>query len=132
MNHDPRYFKEPDKFIPERWLDDKRFISDVKSAFQPFGVGPRSCAGRRFVAYHLLFFFFGFFQGYAHHNFMVSNTDIRRSLAIAEMKLIISRILWNFDLDLPLESATWADNLKIYHLWDITPFYIKLTPVKRG
>lgn len=49
MNHNPESFEDPETFIPERWLGDARFESDNHDAFQPFGVGPRSCAGRRSV-----------------------------------------------------------------------------------
>ncbi|KAL5353083.1 hypothetical protein ACLOAV_001113 [Pseudogymnoascus australis] len=39
-------FKEPNSFIPERFLDDPRFASDNKQALQPFSLGPRNCIGR--------------------------------------------------------------------------------------
>ncbi|KFY45029.1 hypothetical protein V495_03143 [Pseudogymnoascus sp. VKM F-4514 (FW-929)] len=39
-------FREPNSFIPERFLDDPRFASDNKHALQPFSVGPRNCLGR--------------------------------------------------------------------------------------
>lgn len=31
------------------------------------------------------------------------------SLAYAEMRLILTRVLWNFDLELQAESKNWAD-----------------------
>jgi len=40
-------FKDPQKFIPERWLDDERFVNDKKAAFQPFSYGPRDCIGKK-------------------------------------------------------------------------------------
>ncbi|OJJ55057.1 hypothetical protein ASPSYDRAFT_135540 [Aspergillus sydowii CBS 593.65] len=36
-------FHKPDQFIPARWLED---MGDNREAFQPFGVGPRTCIGR--------------------------------------------------------------------------------------
>ncbi|GIX91132.1 probable cytochrome P450 49a1 [Caerostris darwini] len=42
---DPRNFKNPDKFLPERWLDKEEKPNPF--AFVPFGFGPRSCVGRR-------------------------------------------------------------------------------------
>ncbi|OBT98661.2 hypothetical protein VE01_03550 [Pseudogymnoascus verrucosus] len=39
-------FREPNSFIPERFLDDPRFASDNKHALQPFSLGPRNCVGR--------------------------------------------------------------------------------------
>jgi len=41
-----RNFREPDSFIPERWLNDPRFDTDDKKAFQPFSYGPRNCLGK--------------------------------------------------------------------------------------
>jgi len=41
-------FFEPDVFIPERWLDNapRACAQDVKSAVQPWTLGPRACLGR--------------------------------------------------------------------------------------
>ncbi|KAF4948832.1 hypothetical protein FSARC_13638 [Fusarium sarcochroum] len=40
---DPRNFREPESFLPERWLDLKP--SDNKAAFVPFSLGPHACIG---------------------------------------------------------------------------------------
>jgi cytochrome P450 len=45
MFHDPRYFIEPDVFIPERWLDRPELVLR-KDAFNPFMTGPYNCAGK--------------------------------------------------------------------------------------
>jgi cytochrome P450 len=37
-------FRNPDKYIPERWLEQEH--SDKRSAFHPFSFGPRSCIGK--------------------------------------------------------------------------------------
>jgi cytochrome P450 len=42
---DERYFKEPDKWIPERWSTQPELIKD-RAAFIPFSIGPYSCVGR--------------------------------------------------------------------------------------
>ncbi|KAI0388253.1 cytochrome P450 [Xylariaceae sp. FL0594] len=47
LHHDERYFSDPFTFHPERWLvDDPAALSRMHSAFTPFSLGPRSCAGK--------------------------------------------------------------------------------------
>ncbi|EPE26987.1 Cytochrome P450 [Glarea lozoyensis ATCC 20868] len=45
-NRHSGYFKDPNSFIPERWLKNTGYESDKKSAFHPFQTGPRACAGQ--------------------------------------------------------------------------------------
>ncbi|XP_012278033.1 cytochrome P450 6k1-like [Orussus abietinus] len=42
INHDPKYFKNPEEFIPGREKS-----NDILGASMAFGVGPRSCVGQR-------------------------------------------------------------------------------------
>lgn len=48
-HHSSRNFKDADRFVPERWLDDPRYADDNKEAFTPFSQGPRNCIGKRCV-----------------------------------------------------------------------------------
>jgi cytochrome P450 len=48
MQHDPRWFPEPDSFDPDRWLDERR-AAVPRHAYLPFGSGPRSCVGEQFA-----------------------------------------------------------------------------------
>ena len=44
----PRYFEQPDAFLPERWDGD--LVERLpKFAYFPFGGGPRLCIGSRFA-----------------------------------------------------------------------------------
>jgi len=43
LHHNPRYWKEPHKFMPERFLGDW-----PRDAFIPFSQGAHACLGRRF------------------------------------------------------------------------------------
>jgi cytochrome P450 len=48
LHRDPRYWHEPDKFLPERWLDGS--TKDLpKFVYFPFGGGPRICIGNTFA-----------------------------------------------------------------------------------
>ena len=41
-----RNFRDPDMFIPERWLDHDLYKTDRKEVLQPFAMGPRNCLGK--------------------------------------------------------------------------------------
>ncbi|KAK9966094.1 hypothetical protein ABG768_003223 [Culter alburnus] len=44
-SRDPKHFRDPDAFVPQRWLS--RSEGSHPYASVPFGVGKRSCIGRR-------------------------------------------------------------------------------------
>lgn len=49
IHHDARYWVEPEKFLPERWLagpDDPLYPGGTKGAWRPFEHGPRDCIGQ--------------------------------------------------------------------------------------
>ncbi|KAH7062264.1 cytochrome P450 [Macrophomina phaseolina] len=89
----PRNFRDPDAFIPERWLPGTGYDDDKKNALQPFSYGPRNCIGQN-LAYH-------------------------------EMRMILAKVLWNFDIELCPESAGWM-NQKIWSLWAKPPLWVKV------
>jgi len=97
--HSTSNFKDPDKFVPERWLGEERYKDDRKDAFKPFSHGPRNCIGI--------------------------------NLAYAEMRLILARLLWNFDMELCEESNDWVTGMRVYAVYQRPPLMIKLTPVTR-
>jgi cytochrome P450 len=47
-HRDPRFFDDPDKFLPERWSSE-RSKEVPKYAYFPFGGGPRICVGSNFA-----------------------------------------------------------------------------------
>lgn len=49
------------------------------------------------------------------------------SLAYVEMKLILARVVWNFDMELDATSKDWA-NQKMFILWDKPALMVRLTP----
>ena len=47
IHREPRYWPQPDAFIPERWLVDKNDpLYPVKGAWRGFEFGPRNCIGQ--------------------------------------------------------------------------------------
>ncbi len=48
MHRDPRYYEDPLKFRPERWLDGSTSMLPGYAYF-PFGGGPRLCIGQSFA-----------------------------------------------------------------------------------
>lgn len=44
--HSERNFRDPDLFVPERWMGDPRYADDKKASIQPFSFGPRNCLGK--------------------------------------------------------------------------------------
>ncbi|KAF5236750.1 hypothetical protein FANTH_11157 [Fusarium anthophilum] len=101
--HRPAYqspfnFKEPQEFIPERWLGDTKYASDNKDVLQPFSVGPRDCIGKSF--------------------------------AYTETRVLLTRLLWKFDLELLPESKDWIVQ-KVYFLYEKPAMHVKMTEVVR-
>ena len=45
-SHNPATFRDPNEFIPERWIDDA-YASDSKIAMQPFSLGPGVVSARQ-------------------------------------------------------------------------------------
>jgi cytochrome P450 len=46
-------------------------------------------------------------------------------LAMAEMRAILARVLWHFDIRLCEESQHW-DQQKVFILWDKPDLFVKL------
>lgn len=97
----PLNFSNPNSFIPERWLSNHPgFESDQKEALQPFSFGPRK---RRKTK--------------------------QNSLAYAELRLILTKILYSFDMELMEHHDDWLQQ-KIYIMWEKKPLMVRLTPAQ--
>lgn len=48
LHHDPRFWEEPDRFLPERWTEANE-QRRPRFAYFPFGAGPRVCIGNHFA-----------------------------------------------------------------------------------
>ncbi|KAK8022078.1 cytochrome P450 [Apiospora rasikravindrae] len=56
---------------------------------------------------------------------------IGKNLAYAEMRLILAKIVYNFDMRIAEESRGWLEGQKAFTVWDKPPLQVYLTPVKR-
>ncbi|KAM7187771.1 hypothetical protein V8F20_010828 [Naviculisporaceae sp. PSN 640] len=125
MTHSTKYFTDPEEFIPERWLaDNPRFPNDTLEASQPFSVGPRNCIGKKYVM-----------PSPDGAMKMLEDTDYLvtiPSLAYVEMRVIVARLLWNFDLEFadPVKAEKWLDQ-RVFNLWLKPDLDYKLTFVRR-
>ncbi|HWF62558.1 MAG TPA: cytochrome P450 [Nitrospira sp.] len=48
LHRHPAFWTNPDRFLPERWLDGER--PAARYAYLPFGAGPRACVGIHFAS----------------------------------------------------------------------------------
>ncbi|KAI1366623.1 cytochrome P450 [Xylaria arbuscula] len=100
-----RFFHEPLKFRPERWLppDDLRFDPAFKDddlkASKPFSQGLRGCPGG--------------------------------SIAMAIVRLFIAKIVWRFDLETTHNDISFDKDFKFMTFWERPDFFVRMTPVKR-
>ena len=49
----PSNFRNPDSFVPERWLNDCAYSSDNRECFRPFAFGPRDCLGQSMAIHEM-------------------------------------------------------------------------------
>lgn len=86
MGRSERFFDNPKEFRPERWIDelDKR----GPSGLTPDNVlKPFSLGPRNCVG---------------------------KLLALAEAKLVIAKLMWNFDIELDGPHDTWVEDARFY------------------
>ncbi|KAL2205465.1 averantin oxidoreductase [Sarocladium strictum] len=108
QTHSPHNFRQPEDFIPERWLD-PAFDSDKKDASQPFSLGPRGCIGR-----HLSYLELRLILGNLLWHYDLERSDIGTPGAVDN---------WDPTNDLQY--------VKAFNTWNKPPLMCKLTKVKR-
>lgn len=53
----------------------------------------------------------------------------QHSMAYVEMRMIMVKVLWNFDYELCDENDNWLDQ-KVYLVWKKEPLMVQLKPRK--
>ncbi|KAF3058220.1 Isotrichodermin C-15 hydroxylase [Daldinia childiae] len=99
-NRDPNYFHSASAFIPERWLPEVH--SDPTSPFSKDcreAVQPFSLGPR---------------------------SCLGQNLAMAELRLIISKLLWTFDFEAIEEERLDWENLRVFLLIEKKPIQVKI------
>ncbi|KAF2632594.1 cytochrome P450 [Macroventuria anomochaeta] len=89
-------FTDPLRFIPERCTGDERFVGDKRAAVHPFSVGSRDCLGKK-----------------------------QYGMAKHEMRLILVKVLWSFDIELCEQQGDWLDQ-KVFLTWEKMPLMVRL------
>ncbi|OJJ85332.1 cytochrome P450 [Aspergillus glaucus CBS 516.65] len=92
-------FTEAESFIPERWLDNE---------------DPKFASDNRDA-----------FQPFSYG----PRNCLGKNMAYAEMRVILAKLLWNFDMELRDECRDWSNQLS-YSLWQKTPLMATLNPVE--
>ncbi|KIW76458.1 hypothetical protein Z517_11204 [Fonsecaea pedrosoi CBS 271.37] len=106
-SHDPRNFFRPEDFLPERWLcADKHADGDV--AADKFSGDDRAATQP---------FSFG------------PRNCIGMNMAYSEIRLIVCKLLWRFDLKLAAchQGGNWLDQ-EMYTLWEKPSLMVELVP----
>ncbi|TLD33397.1 hypothetical protein PspLS_01571 [Pyricularia sp. CBS 133598] len=99
-NHYPGNWVKPEEFIPERWLKD---ADPIYEADKKDAFNPFNHGGRDCIG---------------------------KNLAYSEMRMILARMLFNYDMELDEQSKNWADGMPAYILWDKPEMFVHLKPRK--
>ncbi|CAK7224952.1 hypothetical protein SCUCBS95973_005693 [Sporothrix curviconia] len=97
-SHAADNFRDPDAFIPERWMD-PAYSADKKLASQSFSLGPRGCIGKDL-------------------SYMEQRVTLARALFNFELSLADDAREWDTDNNM--------QNMKAYSTWQKPPLPVKL------
>lgn len=59
---------------------------------------------------------------------MLTGRITPHSLAEAEMRIIVARLLWNFDIEVADRSKNWMAKQKSYLMWEKPGLHVYLKP----
>ncbi|CZS95626.1 hypothetical protein WAI453_001515 [Rhynchosporium graminicola] len=96
IGRSPLHFYQPESFVPERWLGEA-------------GIGFENDKKTATQA-----FSFG------------PRNCIGKNLALMEMRIIMCRLVWNFDMELHPDSRGWLSRQKMFTTWHKTDMKVRL------
>ncbi|GLA68633.1 hypothetical protein AtubIFM55763_005374 [Aspergillus tubingensis] len=102
VTRSPTHFWNPDKFIPDRWLNgaDGPYQKDNKAAFHPFSTGPRGCIGQ--------------------------------DMAYGMTKVVFCKFATEFNCELASDdTGSWLSGLRSWGTWDVPPLMVRVSRVER-
>ncbi|KAI8942932.1 hypothetical protein NX059_000970 [Plenodomus lindquistii] len=106
VHYNPDNFAQPETFKPERWLSPDHPLYDPQFSSDKKGAFQPFSFGPR--------------------------NCIGKNLAYGELRLMASRLFWNFDIELHPESSNWVDQQRVFILWEKVPLMVQLKQVERG
>eukprot|EP00058_Branchiostoma_floridae_P003704 XP_002589192.1 hypothetical protein BRAFLDRAFT_74651 [Branchiostoma floridae] len=62
LHVDPKYWPDPERFDPTRFLDSDGHLAQGTESFLPFSTGPRRCLGEQLAKFELFLFFTSLLQ----------------------------------------------------------------------
>lgn len=101
LQFSPEHFTNPETFLPDRWLPPPARPAEIIN-HRPGAIQPFGLGPRRCIG---------------------------RELGWVEMRLIITRMLWNFDISIadPANALDW-NSLKTYILVEKEPVMVRFMP----
>lgn len=100
--HSQLNWTRADEFLPERWIEYEDELSEFHSDKR------------------------GALQNFSYG----PRNCLGKGMAWAEMKIIMAKLLWAFDMELDESVKDWTKQ-KIFLVWEKKPLYITLTPAPR-
>ncbi|KAI1131180.1 cytochrome P450 [Nemania abortiva] len=102
MNRDPKYFHASASFIPERWL-----LDEIQNNTSPFFSDQRQA-----------------FQPFS----VGPRSCMGQQLALAEMRLILAKLIWRFDFRAVEGKTLQWEKLRTFLLVEKKPIMVHLSP----
>ncbi|KAH7020724.1 cytochrome P450 [Microdochium trichocladiopsis] len=99
--HSPHNFTDPDAFVPERWLNDRKYANDARDWVMPFSLGPRNCLGQQMAMHEMRLIF----------------------------AALVMRFDLELDQEENAKHGEWMDQ-RTFAIWAKKPLYVRATPVK--